>query len=74
MPPMLLIAVATLAALTAPPQPTGAVAKATATIRIVRGVELKLDGSPNQDAPAARVSRLRAADGTIQQAKLIEFQ
>jgi hypothetical protein len=49
-------------------------AQATATIRIVRAVRLKLDGSRNPDAPPARNSRIKAADGTFQSAKLIEFQ
>ena len=71
--PMLLIAAASLAA-SPPPSAASAVAQATATIRIVRAVELKLDGSPNDGAPAVRDSQLRGADGTIQQAKLIEFQ
>ena len=56
------------------PRPLSAVAQATATIRIVRAVELRLDGSPNEGAPAARDSRLRTADGTTQLLKLIEFQ
>ena len=72
--PMLLIAAAALAASSPPPRPTGAVAEATATVRILRAVELKLDGSPNEGAPAIRDSSLRAADGTGQRAKLIEFQ
>ena len=44
------------------------------TIRIVRAVRLKFDGSRNPDAPPARNSRIRAADGIPQPAKLIEFQ
>jgi hypothetical protein len=72
--PMLLIAAATLAVSTPPPRPAGAVAQAIATVRILSAVELKLDGSPNEDAPAIRDSRLRAADGTAEQAKVIEFQ
>lgn len=71
--PMLLIAAAALAAIP-PPTPVRAVAQATATIRIVRAVELKFDGSPNEGAPTARDSLLRAMDGTTQHAKLIEFQ
>ncbi|MBW0007180.1 MAG: hypothetical protein JO335_05645 [Sphingomonas sp.] len=71
--PMLLIATTLLAAIP-PERPAHAVASAIATIRIVRAVELKLDGSANEGAPAARLARLRAADGTTQQAKLIEFQ
>jgi hypothetical protein len=72
--PMLLIAATALAALTPPPRPVGAIAQATATIRIVTAVVLRLDGSPNEGAPSVRDSTLRGADGTTQQAKLIEFQ
>ena len=71
--PMLLIAAAALAA-TPPPTPVRSVAQATATIRIVRAVELKFDGTPNEGAPPARDSQLRAVDGSAQHAKLIEFQ
>jgi hypothetical protein len=73
MAPMLMFAAAALA--TTLPEPRGsAVAQATATIRVVTGVRLKLDGSPNPNAPAARDSIVRAPDGTSQAAKLIEFQ
>jgi hypothetical protein len=49
-------------------------AQATATIRIVRAVRLKLDGSRNPDAPPARNARIKAANGSLEPAKLIEFQ
>jgi hypothetical protein len=70
---MLILASAALATVQAPPK-MAASAQATATIRIVRAVRLKLDGSRNPDAPPARNSRIKAADGTFQSAKLIEFQ
>lgn len=70
---MLLFAAAILAA-DPPPRPTAAVAQATATVRIVRAVSLKLDGSPNAEAPAPRTAMLRSADGSRRSVKLIEFQ
>ena len=63
--PMLLLAAAAARRFAAirgrPPR----VAQATATIRVISAVRLKLDGSPNADAPAARPTVLRFADGTI---------
>lgn len=73
MAPMVLLVAAAL--VTAPPeQPASVVAQVTATIRVVAGIQLKLDGSPNPDAPSARDSVVKANDGTNQPAKLIEFQ
>jgi len=71
--PMLLVATALLAA---PPPTTQsrASAQAAATIRIVRAVELKFDGSRNEGVPGPRQAILRAADGTTRQVKLIDFQ
>ena len=73
MSPMLFIAAAILAA-DSPPRPSGAVAQATATVRVIRAVTLKLDGSANAEAPAPRAAMLIAADGTRRSVKLIEFQ
>jgi len=70
---MLLFAAAILAA-DPPPRPASAVAQAMATVRIVRAVTLKLDGSTNEDAPAPRTAMLTSADGTHKPVKLIEFQ
>ena len=67
---MFLLAAAALA--TAPPP--AATAQATATIRIVTAVRLKLDAAQNPGAPTARDAVLRLGDGTTQPAKLIEFQ
>lgn len=73
MAPMVLLAAAALA--TMPPAPHfSAVAQATATIRVVTGVRLKLDGSTNAQAPAPRYSTVKSADGTSQPIKVIEFQ
>jgi hypothetical protein len=70
---MLILAAAALATVQAPPK-MSASAQATATIRIVGAVRLKLDGSRNPDAPPARNARIKAANGSLERAKLIEFQ
>ena len=71
---MLLFAAAALVADLPPPRPAAAVAQATVTIRVIRAVALKLDGSPNGEAPAPRNALIQSADGSRQSAKLIEFQ
>ena len=48
-------------------------AAATATVRIVSGVRLKLGSVENADAPPAHDSMV-TADGTPRKAKLIEFE
>jgi hypothetical protein len=67
-------AAAALASSTPAAHPVSATAQATATIRVVSAVRLKLDGSENPGAPASRDTVLRFSDGTLQDAKLIEFQ
>jgi len=70
---MLILAAAALA--TIPPLPrVSAVAQATASIRIVRAVRLKLDGSVNVDAPPAREVVIGAGSGAPHTVKLIEFE
>jgi hypothetical protein len=49
------------------------VAEATATVRIVSGVRLKLDSPTNADAPPAHDSKVEA-EGKLQPARLIEFE
>ena len=49
------------------------VAHATASVRIVSGVRLKLDSETNPDAPPARVSKV-LVNGEERPAKLIEFE
>jgi hypothetical protein len=71
--PMFVLAAAALATMP-PPSRTSATAQATATIRVMRAVELKLDGSPNPGAPPPRDSQVRSADGSSQSLKVIEFQ
>ena len=57
-----------------PPVRTAVSARATAMVRIVAGVRLKLDGSDNPHAPSARQSLVHNRDGTRERARLIEFQ
>jgi hypothetical protein len=47
--------------------------QATATVRIISGVRLKLDSTTNADAPPARDVTV-TTNGTQQPARLIEFQ
>jgi hypothetical protein len=70
--PMLLLAAALMAS--PPPPPTPAVAQATATDRVISAVRVRFDGSHNADAPGPRPAQVRSPDGTVQAAKLIEFQ
>ena len=72
MPVMVILAAAALASLP-PSQPVRAAVQATATIRVIRGVQLKF-GRDNPDAPPARDCVLKTADGSSQRAKIIEFQ
>ena len=72
MPVMVILAAAALASLP-PSQPVRAAVQATATIRVIRGVQLKF-GRDNLDAPPARDCVLKTADGSSQRAKIIEFQ
>ena len=72
---MLLFASAALAASTpasSPPAPV-VVAEAQASVRILSGVQLKIDSPTNADAPPAHDSKV-AADGKIRPARLIEFE
>ena len=70
---MFLLAAALATASTPPPAPSATV-QATATIRVMTAVRLKLDAAVNPGAPDARDAVLRLGDGTSQSAKLIEFQ
>jgi hypothetical protein len=70
---MVILAAAALASLP-PSQPVRAAVQATASIRVIRGVQLKFGASFNPDAPPARECVLKAADGTVRRAKLIEFE
>ena len=69
-----LFALAAVATATPPaPVSTGPAVQARATVRIVSGVRLKLDGSANADAPPPR-ENIIVAGGAPQPASLIEFQ
>ena len=71
---MFLIAAAALATASTPHQGPIATAQATATIRVLTSVRVKLDGSSTPGSPAPRDAQLKFADGTSQSAKLVEFQ
>jgi len=55
------------------PRSQRVVAEATATVRILSGVHLKLDSVTNKDAPPAHKTVV-TADGTPRRAQLIEFE
>lgn len=69
---MFLLAAA-LASAAPPPAPTPAVAEARASVRIISGIRLKLDGSPNHDGPSAHEAVVHT-DGRAHGARLIEFE
>jgi hypothetical protein len=64
--------VATPHSATAPTSPVAV--QATATVRILSGVRLKLDSATNVDAPPAHESVVVTTDGTQHEARLIEFE
>lgn len=72
---MLILAAAVAIAAAPPPNAArgSAVAEATATVRIVSGVRLKLDSPTNPDAPPAHDAKV-SVDGKDQAARLIEFE
>jgi hypothetical protein len=70
---MLLLAAAIAASAPASSRKAPVVAEATATVRIVLGVRLRLDSPTNADAPPAHDSRVMA-EGRLQPARLIEFE
>jgi hypothetical protein len=71
---MVLLFAAALATASTPAQAPSISAQATATIRVIAAVRLRLDGSTNTGAPPVRNAVLRLADGTSRPARLIEFQ
>jgi hypothetical protein len=71
---IILAAEAALATPQPPPsRPAPAVAQATASVRIVSGVRLKLDSATNEGAPPTRDSKVTTETGQ-RPARLIEFQ
>ena len=71
---MMFLIVAAAIATSPPSTKAAATVQATATIRVIKGVALKLDGSSNPGAPLARDSLVKSADGSTRQLKLIEFE
>ena len=71
---LLLFAVAAVSSAPVNSATTSPVVKqATATVRILSGVQLKLDAPTNDGAPPARDSKIMV-DGSQQAARLIEFE
>ena len=69
-----LAAAAALATTLARPSGTVPVTvQATATVRIISGVRLKLDATANRDAPPAQDRKI-IVDGMPRAARLIEFE
>jgi hypothetical protein len=58
---------------TAAPQPTRAILQAQATVRIISGTRIRLDGQPSLETPPASDSVVHT-EGSAQPARLIEFQ
>ena len=59
-----------------PPQgasPTAKTASAQATVRIVRGVEIRFASLPKFEESVQRKGLVRERDGSLQSASLIEF-
>ena len=75
--PVMLWLIAAAAAANAAPEPGNrprpVTVQATATVRIISGVALKLDSPTNDGAPPARDSTI-SAGGTQKPARLIEFE
>jgi len=55
-------------------RPATVVVEATATVRIVAGVPLKLDSPTNPGAPPAHDAKVTTKDGETRPARLIEFE
>ena len=70
-----LAAAAALAAAPSPDRRPGpVVAQASATVRIISGVALKLDSPTNRGAPPAHDAKITTKDGETRPARLIEFE
>jgi hypothetical protein len=74
---MMFTLAAAAALATAPPldrRPEPVVVQASATVRIISGVRLKLDSPTNPDAPPAHDAKVTTNDGETRPARLIEFE
>ena len=71
LPLILTVAVATAPTESAPR--TAATASATATVRIVRGAEIRFSSLPKFEESIHRKALVRERDGSLQSASLIEF-
>jgi len=58
---------------TAPASPVRAVVQAQATVRIISGTRIRLDGRPSTDAPPPNDGVVHT-EGAAQPARLVEFQ
>lgn len=67
------VAVAATPSIGSAPAPR-AVVQATATVRIISGVRLRLDSAVNANAPMAHDSVVTTTDGVQHNARLIEFE
>ncbi|HZU51398.1 MAG TPA: hypothetical protein VE968_05930 [Sphingomicrobium sp.] len=61
-------------AIAAPPSKAAATVESTATIRVLRAVTLKLDGSANPELPPPRSTVIKRENGSFDRAKVFDFQ
>ncbi len=69
---MFLLAAAVMAA--AAPQHSGPVVQATATVRVISGTVLHFGQAPKDEGARMREATFRSSDGTVQTARLVEFE
>jgi len=69
---MVLLTAAVIAA--AAPQHSGPVVQATASVRIISGTILHFGRESQEQGARTREATLRSADGTVQTARLVEFE
>lgn len=69
---MFLLAVVAIAA--AAPQHGGPVVQATATVRVISGTVLHFGQMPPEQGARMREATLRSSAGTVQRARLFEFE
>jgi hypothetical protein len=69
---MLLLAALALAA--AAPQHSGPVVQATASVRVISGSVLHFGQAHHEQGARMRDATVRSTDGTVQTARLVEFE